>query len=405
MRRQSLLMKVSSRLDRFLKPILAEADKVRRRFIRQAVTGVLASRSLIVTEMARRIHDHTSALDYTAKRLCRELMAETWHLATLQEAYFEQVASWVGPETPIAVDLTDLVKPRGRHFEYLALVRDADQDRLRPGYWCLEAYTADGEEPLPLLVEPFSVDDPTTPSQNLVTLAGLGRLRQALAGRGVYLFDRGFDGGEVLNALLENEMRFIVRLRGDRHLVLDGGVHMSARDIAERLSVWNARWRPGGCRIDGHWVGSVPVRLPGRCEPLTLIVAVFPGPDGGRMMLLTNRSVSGAADAEQTLRLYGRRWKAEEAVRLLKQEVGLEGFRIRSLQAIRRLVFMALLAMAFLVWLGQKTLSLAEQVIRRGQPLRRARGMILYRLARGMRRLFNQLSPPNLAFLRRFQNG
>jgi len=226
-----------------------------------------------------------------------------------------------------------------------------------------------------------------------------------LAGRGLYLFDRGFDGGEVLNALLDNEMHFIVRLRGDRHLVLESGVHQAACDIAERLSTCDMWWRPASCRMEAHWVGRVPVRLPGRPEPLTLVVALFPGSDGGLVMLLTNRSVASAADAEQTLRLYGRRWKAEEAVRLLKQEVGLESFRIRSLEAIRRLVFMALLAMAFLVWLGEKTLSLAEQVIRRGRPLRRARGMILYRLARGMRRLFNQLSPPNLAFLRRFQNG
>ncbi len=405
MRRQTLLMKVSARLEAFLKPILVGADKVRRRFLRQAVTGILASGSLVATEMARRVHDRTTALDYTAKRLGRELVAETWHLQTLQRQYLDAVASWIGPETPIAGDLTDLVKPRGRHFQYLALVRDADQDRFRPGYWCLETYAAGGEEPRLLLLEPFSVEDPTTPSQNLVILAALGRLRETFAGRGLYLFDHGFDGAETLNALLDNGMQFLVRLRGDRHLVLDGGVHLAARDIAERLPASNARWRPACCRIDAHWIGYVPVRLPGRSEPLTLVVALFPGPDGGMMMLLTNRPVVSAADAEHTLRLYDRRWKAEEAVRVLKQEVGLEGFRIRSLEAIRRLVFMALLAMALLVRLGEKTLSLAEYVIRRGQPLRRARGMILYRLARGMRRVFNQLSPPNLAFLRSFQNG
>ena len=112
------------------------------------------------------------------------------------------------------------------------------------------------------------------------------------------------------------------------------------------------------------------------------------------MRFLTNRAVPSIAEAEQTLRLCGHRWKAQEAARTLKQEVGLEGFRVRRLEAIRRRLFLALPAMAFLVWLGEKTLSLAEQVIRRGRPLRRARGMVLYRLARGTRCLLNSRSPP-----------
>ena len=50
------------------------------------------------------------------------------------------------------------------------------------------------------------------------------------------------------------------------------------------------------------------------------------------MMLLTNLQVNRFGDAERVLHGYVKRWKAEEGIRLLKQEVGLEGFRIRSLQ-------------------------------------------------------------------------
>jgi hypothetical protein len=84
--------------------------------------------------MTRQIHNGTSALDYTAKRLCRELVAEMWCVQTLQQHYLDAVAFRVGPEAPVAVDLTELVKPRGRHFQYLALVRDADRDCIEPGY-------------------------------------------------------------------------------------------------------------------------------------------------------------------------------------------------------------------------------------------------------------------------------
>jgi len=165
------------------------------------------------------------------------------------------------------------------------------------------------------------------------------------------------------------------------------------------------RWRRKKRRFQDHYVGYQEVRLPGRDEPLWLVVSIVPGRHGGVMMLLTNLPITRFRQAERVLRYYRRRWKAEDGIRLVKQRVGLEGFRIRSLRAIRRLCFLALLAIAFLVTLSLKTLSLAERIAKRGQPLRRATGMILYRLARGMQNLLTRPSRHDLCFLRKFQNG
>ena len=404
--KQTLLKNVSAKLNLFLEPILQVCDKVRQRFIRQSLWGILASGSLMVTEMARGIHDRTTTLDYTAKRLCRQLKGGTWSWRIVQEAYLKSVTPLVGQDTVVAVDLTDLSKPRGRDFEYLALVRDGDKDELKPGYWCIEAYAVTRKETVPLVLEPFSVDDPKTPSQNIVILKTLSQLKDRLGTSGIFTFDRGFDSGEVLNCLLDNKMRFIVRLRGDRHLVLPSGVRMSATDIADRMRNLKKclRWRAKGRRYQLHYVGYQEVKLPGRDEPLRLVVSTVPGIDGGTMMLLTNTEVKDFRDAEKVLRRYGKRWKAEEAIRLLKQEVGLEGFRIRSLRAIKRLVFLAMLAIAFLMVLSLRTLSLAERVVEVGKPLRRAKGIIGYRLARGMRKLPARLSRRSLYFVRGFQN-
>lgn len=70
-------------------------------------------------------------------------------------------------------------------------------------------------------------------------------------------------------------------------------------------------------------------------------------------------------------------------MRLLKQQTGLERFRVRSLRAIVRLVFLAMLAIAALILLALRTLSLAERLAQLSQPLRRAKGQIYYRLAVG----------------------
>jgi len=168
------------------------------------------------------------------------------------------------------------------------------------------------------------------------------------------------------------------------------------------------RWRRKKRRFQDHYVGYQEVRLPGRdpgAPGLWLVVSIVPGRDGGVMMLLTNLPITRFRQAERVLRYYRRRWKAEDGIRLVKQRVGLEGFRIRSLRAIRRLCFLALLAIAFLVTLSLKTLSLAERIAKCGQPLRRATGMILYRLARGMQNLLTRPSRHDLCFLRKFQNG
>ena len=57
-------------------------------------------------------------------------------------------------------------------------------------------------------------------------------LQQAGQAKGVYVMDRGFDGLSYLNPLLDHKMRFILRLRGDRHLRLPSGVHMEAASNA-----------------------------------------------------------------------------------------------------------------------------------------------------------------------------
>ena len=406
MAKQTLLGDFSARLNRFLQPILQRSDKPRRKFVRQTLQGILASGSLMVTEIARQIHLRSTALDYTAKRLCRQLKAPTWEIQTMQELHLESVSPLIRPDTIIPVDLTDLSKPRGRRFQYLALVKDGDTGQINPGYWCMEAYAVTGGDTTPLMLEPFSVEDPQTPGQNLVILDALSRLKKAFGNHGIYTFDRGFDGGAILNHLLDKNLRFILRLRGDRHLVLSENVHAAAVDITDRLRQLKERlrWRTSRRRFETHMIGYQAVRLPVRPEPLYLVVSIIPGKEGGVMMLLTNLEVNSFGDAERVLLGYARRWKAEEGIRLLKQEVGLEGFRIRSLEAIKRLVFLAMLAIAFLVMLSLRALSFAERLVRLGKPLRRAKGAIYYRLTRGVRKLLT-LAASNPSLIRSLQNG
>jgi len=405
MSHSTLLRVTSAQMERFLSPLLRDCDRPRQRFLRESIWGILQSGSLVVTEMARSIPDRCRQLFHTSKCLCRQLRSPHWDQAALKEAYLQQAGRWLRQDTVIAVDLTDLAKPHGRAFEALDTVRDGDRDRLTPGYWCLEAYGClGGGDVLPLLLHPFSAQAEPFYSQPLLVSQQLQRLQQATNAKGIYVMDRGFDGLSYLNPLLDHKMRFILRLRGDRHLRLPSGVHMEAASLAQRLPRVGPlpahrlyHGRPQQCYLS--WAE---IRLLHRDEPLWLVSVELVGSTAPPLLLLTNLAVRDRREADFILRCYRQRWRAEQAVQFLKGCIGLEGFRVRSLRAIERLLLLALLAFAFLALMLIGSFRLSDQLIALAQPLPKPAQLLYYRLLSGLQRLLRS-SPPHL--LRRLQNG
>jgi len=93
-------------------------------------------------------------------------------------------------------------------------------------------------------------------------------------------------------------------------------------------------------------IGWVKVRLPGRDETMTMIVARNPDSDVP-FMLLTNLPVETVADAKHVLRFYLRRWECEEGMQFLKEQVSLEAIRTFRWTAICRLVLLAAVVMLY----------------------------------------------------------
>jgi len=403
---QSTLLRVTSaKMEHFLSPLLQNCDRPRQRFLRQSIWGILHSGSLVITEMARSIPDRCQQVFHTTKRLCRQLCSRHWDQAPLKEAYLQQAGRWLRQHTVIAVDLTDLAKPHGRAFEALDTVRDGDQDRLTQGYWCLEAYAClGGGDVLPLLLHPFSAQADLFYSQPLLVSQQLEQLHQATQAKGIYVMDRGFDGLSYLNPLLDKEMRFVLRLRGDRHLRLANGVHLEAASLAQQLPRVGPlpAYRLYHGRAQQCYLSWTELRLLHRDEPLWLVSVELVGSTTAALLLLSNLPVRDRRDADYILRCYRQRWRAEEAVQFLKGRIGLEGFRVRSLRAIERLLLLALLAFAFLAILLITSFRLSDQLIAWGQPLPKPALLLYYRLLAGLQRLLRS-SPTSL--LRKLQNG
>ena len=101
--------------------------------------------------------------------------------------------------------------------------------------------------------------------------------------------------------------------------------------------------------------GAEPFRLPGREEPLLLVVVAGFGPEP--LLLLTN--LCGVRDSQSLwwiAQIYLTRWKIEETFHFVKQSYQLEDIRVMRYQRRKNLVLLLMTAAAYFAtaFLGQK---------------------------------------------------
>jgi hypothetical protein len=313
----------------------------------------------------------------------------------------ELPANWLSffrDDTPIILDLSDIAKPFAKKMDYLATVRDGSTGKLVNGYWLVELYASLGRKnPVPVLLEPFSHEEPDSPGQNPVVIKAVRKIFELTSKRGVLVADRGFDSMIMFEDWLNNKYDFVVRLVGNRHLKpfyggLEQHVPIRANYLADQTPT-PYRFdkivkRRGKKKVRITQIGFTKVKLPSREEELTMIICRLAGHDKP-MMLLTNLSVEDVKDAKRVLLLYIRRWECEEAIRFLKSQVNLEKIRTFNWSAICRLVLLAVLVMVYLCWLLEEHPNICERLVYLSQPLPDNPDFVLYRLLTGLTEAIN----------------
>ena len=376
-------------LNEFINPIAENTDKPRQKFLHQSVGAILLSGSLVVTDFGHWIHDDCSDIFYRVKRLLNHLTSPRGDLTEAVLAYRKSVSRHIQPDTPIIIDLTDLAKPRARKMKYLAQVRDGSENKLVPGYWCVEVYAhLKGKRVLPLALDVYSIDDPAVGSQNLQINKTVKAVNEALTGKGIWVADRGFDGLNSYETWFSLNCNFIVCQRGDRHVVSPNGTHTVLSDLVEHLLQKQAM---------AHQQTNIvfsKVKLPNNPRQLYVVASWQSGAERP-LILLTTMVVENLSQARQILWYYKQRWVCEEAGQFLKSRVGLERFRIRRYDAIQRLVILAMLAMAFLTWILLRNKLLTKGFFLLTSRFRKKTTFVYYRLLDGLQE-FARLYQPRI---------
>jgi hypothetical protein len=353
----SLTGYVSVQLDGFIKPFVPTLSPTSAKAVKELVFLILWAASLMVSQLARRMTWGPREMIHREKRLCRHAGTGSFDDAALSGTLRTEAARQLRQDSLVLLDTSDLSKPYARKMEHLGIVRDGSRRTTGPGYWLVGAFLRlKRGRIVPMLMRCFSTVQPGIKSFNAVIVQAINQLKEVLTeGRGILVADRGFDAIRLLEPMLKNSLRFIVRLVGNRDLFFED----------------RGRWRKCNVRkwadaqlACGLRTSTATVRLPGREELLHLIVAA---PLGGLhhepMMLLTRSVLSRSHDARWILHAYRNRWAVEDGLRAFKQSFGIEQVRVLTLRAIQRLVLLAAVAMMFVIHLAQHAKAACKRLV------------------------------------------
>lgn len=354
MQHSKIRSRLKAQLTKFASQLTVGLSKPLRNFVGEMLFGIQASQDVKLSNIARSLQEAIPLLK-TEDRLSRNLQAE--ELEThLRQGLLRLGSRRVESDTVLCLDLSDVRKQYARKMEFLDRVWDGSAGEVHAGYWLCSVIGAEvhRSELTPLYQQLFSVRAQEFVSENDEILSAIEQLRTHTNGRGIWAIDRGGDRRK----LLERRERFVIRSTGQR-MVLDRRRHRVTvhhlgaccrlRHQAKIIKIENGQEKVYQLRY-----GAEPFRLPGREEPLLLVVVAGFGQEP--LLLLTN--VCGVRDSQSLwwiVQIYLTRWKIEETFRFVKQSYQLEDIRVLRYQRLKNLVLLMTAAAYFATaFLGQK---------------------------------------------------
>jgi len=391
-----LANKLRSKITRFSGILSKDLDKTASRFVREAVYGIMASQSVMLTEIGRQLESRVS-LKKIEERFSRQLIKpDIW--ACIHKRILSLASSQIKDRTLLILDLSDLKKKYARKMEYLAKVHDGSSEDgdIVDGYWTNQVIAAEvgSNEITPLHFSLYSQASPDFNSENEQILESMDQVGQALDNKGIWVIDRGGDRDALFEPLLKNKRDFIIRLVGSRDFIYQGE---KARSL----------WLAFACRatykrsfvrfIKGKEVqyniryGSVPVQLPNIDEQLNMVVVQ--GISNKPMMLLTTLQMKKEKDLWFVIQAYMKRWSVEETIRFIKQTYDLENIRVLKYTRLQNMMAL-LLAVFFFISVvldqSQKLTIMAGHILKNAKRVFGIPDFKYYALGDGLCNIFSQ---------------
>jgi hypothetical protein len=349
MNRTQSALKIRDQIGRFMGIFYPHFSKPKCRFIEQMIFGLLAGKDVKLSTISRKL-DETVKLKKTEERLSRNLNTLGMDRIINREVA-NAAARRIHKDTLIIVDPSDIRKNYAKAMPFLGRVRDGSTGQIVNGYWsCLAVACEVGKRRmLPLHHRLWSARAPNFVSENHQLREIIDMISGAVAKRGIYVIDRGGDRSRIYNHLLKNELRFLIRLVGSRHLCTrtkQVRAHKLADNCPMLFRDQIIKETKEGEKTYQIEYGFRRVKLPGKKQQLYLVVVKGFGEKP--MMLLTTQEVTKSRKSIWFIvEGYISRWLVEDAIRFIKQSYKLEDIRVLSYQRLQNMMALVLAAIYF----------------------------------------------------------
>jgi hypothetical protein len=184
---------------------------------------------------------------------------------------------------------------------HLATIHDGSTGEPATGYSGCMAVACEPRtrQMIPLHLRMWSSEAPDFISGNHQVLEVMRTIHRAAEGRGIFVYDRGGDRDTIMLPLLEQGRHWVIRQRGDRHVLFNGKAK-SEKDVSAGCPLNYiepiVKEPREGEKVYKLEFGARTVQLPESEQPLSLVVVKGFGSEP--LMLVTNVRVSKSRKSE-----------------------------------------------------------------------------------------------------------
>jgi hypothetical protein len=369
-------------------------DERLRRVVPLAVRGIVAGETPVITAMARSVQRTESSTWAAAKRIYRFLENRRLPARVLEEGLYRCARATIEEEDPdylvVALDPVNFEKPYTHESEGVSSVHKSTppdrhgKARLARGYPAMTATVVNTRVPATTYANWFSYTTGFV-SENREIRRAIGTTGRLFPKRRVrFVGDSGLEDRKIFEWMgQEEETEFVIRASHLERLVevynrrLDRWERENLRDLVETVPLGAESWHvafshAGVSRMATIRVGWLELRLPETHQRLWAVVAeeydraAEQEEEAARtLVLLSDVAVANTDDARALYADWRLKGRIEHGYRFC-QEAGLdvEDMRVRSLERMRRLFILVLLAMQFVMHLMERWPPVAVRWLR-----------------------------------------